>query len=543
MRLKKLHLKLLGLSIALSNAASAQLFIDQATFTIQAGATVTVQGDVTSNADIQGTGKIILKGSGNQNVNMGGFNVPNVEIDNTSNITLTGNAKVSGDILFTNGNILAGNNNLTVGSAGTITGATSSKFIVTSGTGKLVKAALGATAFTYPIGNSTTSYDPVTIANSGTADDIGARSFPNVLAAGTTGTAFAKETVNNSWELSEAVAGGSNLSLTTTWNQADELAGFDRTRGGISNYITTPAANVGWDLLNSQTGAAAGSNPYTYTRTGVTLVGVFAVGTRPVLSPLLVSPKIFLQGNYNSGTGVMTDGLRTLNLIPASEPYSGMNMITVALRGSGGGETSGTSVIGSAAGASTNTTAVDWVLAQLHRSSDGVVVSQRAVLLLRNGTVVDTDGSTAVNFAGNVAGSYYVSIKHRNHLGARSAATLTLAKTSTTAFDFTTGLAQVFAGSVTNNALATLTPTVFGLWGGNANSNSTVRYSGPGNDESQLLTTCIAGNKAAVVSGYLNCDLNLNGQIRYSGPNNDETILLTTVLAGNKATVITQPSF
>jgi hypothetical protein len=54
-------------------SASAQLFIDNAQFFIQPGASVTVQGDVTSNTDIQGTGKLVLKGSANQNVNMGGF--------------------------------------------------------------------------------------------------------------------------------------------------------------------------------------------------------------------------------------------------------------------------------------------------------------------------------------------------------------------------------------------------------------------------------------------------------------------------------------
>lgn len=54
MRLKNLHLPLLGIVCLSFNVAHAQLFIDQATFTIQSGATVTVLGDVTSNADILG---------------------------------------------------------------------------------------------------------------------------------------------------------------------------------------------------------------------------------------------------------------------------------------------------------------------------------------------------------------------------------------------------------------------------------------------------------------------------------------------------------
>jgi hypothetical protein len=545
MRHKKLHLLLLGFICLGCNVASAQLFIDQATFTIQSGATVTVQGDVTSNTDILGTGKVILKGTANQNVNLGGFTVPNLEIDNTSNVTLTGSAKVSGDLLFTNGNIIAGNNNLTIGTAGTITNAASTKFVVTNGTGRLVKAALAATAFNFPIGNATTSYDPISISNSGTADDIGARAFANVLAAGSTGTAYTKEIVNNSWDISEAVAGGSNLSVTATWNTADELPGFDRTRGGLSNYLTTPAASVGWDLLNSQTGAAVGANPYTYTRTGVTTTGIFAIGTRPVLSPLLVSPKIFLQGNYNTGTGVMTDVLRTANLIPTTEPYTGLSMQTVALRGSGGGETAASTVIGSAAGVSTNTTAVDWVLAQLHKSSDGVVVSQRAVILLRNGSVVETDGVTPVNFAGNAAGSYYVSIRHRNHLGVRSLNTLALAKVSSTNYDFTTALGQTFAGAVTNNSMATLVAgNTFGLWGGNANSDLFTRKTGSAgiNDYSKLLASVSSVAAPGPTAVYKTEDFNLDGNVRKTGSaaTNDYSRLLS-ILAG--LNIISQPIF
>lgn len=547
MKLKKLHLALMACGIAVCNLASAQLFIDQATFTIQSGATVTVQGDVTSNVDIQGTGKVILKGTSNQNVNMNGFSIPNVEIDNTSNITLTGSAKVAGDVLFTNGKVLLGNNNVSLASAGTVTNATSAKYFVTNGTGRVVKAALGAAAFTFPIGNSTTSYNPLTVANSGTADSIGARASATVLSQGTSGTAFTKEVVNNTWTLTEAVAGGSNLNLTATWNAGDELAGFDRTRTGISTYITAPAANVGWDLLNNQTAAATGTGPYTASRTGFTSVGAFAVGTRPVLSALLVSPKVFLQGaGFNTTTLVMTDALRTLNLIPATEPYTGLNMITAPLRGSGGGETSTASVIGSAAGASSNNTIVDWVLVQLHSSATPTtVVSQRAALLQRDGDIVDVDGVSPLNMAGNAAGSYFVSVRHRNHLAVRSAATIALAKTATTNYNYTSGLAQAFAGAVGNNAMATLVAgSAFGMWSGNANEDVAVRMTGlngNNNDYLRLLNT-LGSSTTIQTNVYSKQDLNLDGSVRMTGlngNNNDYLRLLNSL--GSSTTIVNQP--
>lgn len=546
MKLKKLHLSMFGLAISCCNIATAQLVIDQATFTIQSGATVTVQGDVTSNADIQGTGKIILKGTTNQNVNMGGFTVPNLEVDNTNNVTLTGAAKISGDLLLTNGKILLGANDLTIGSAGTITSASSAKYIVTDGAGKLKKTALSTTAFTFPVGKSTSSYTPAAISNSGTADEIGVRALSGALVAGSTGAANTKEVVNTSWDVSEAVAGGSTLSITTTWSSADELSGFDRSRAGISYYITSPAASVGWDLLNSQTAAATGAGPYSYTRTGVTTLGTFAVGTRPVLSPLLVTPKVFLQGAYNTGTGVMTDALRTLNLIPTTEPYTGLNMFsaTATVKGSGAGETSAASVVGVAAGASSNNTIVDWVLVQLHDGSTGNVITQRAALVQRDGDVVDVDGVSPVNMAGNAIGNYYISVRHRNHLGVRSTGTLALAKVSNTNYNFTNAINQAFAGVVANNAMATLSTNIYGMWGGNVNSDLFSRKIGSTatNDYSLFL----AGVSSAAAPGptgvYRREDFNLDGNVRKTGSllTNDYSKFLGIL---GSTTSVTQPSF
>ena len=549
---QKLH-KLIGLATVLlmGGKASAQLTINGAQFTIQSGATVTVQGDVTSNVDILGTGLLLLKGSTNQNVNMGGFNIPNLELDNTSNATLTGNASVSGDFKFTNGFMQLGTNNLAMGSAATITNAANTKFVVTNGTGRLIKAALGVTAFNYPVGNSTTTYNPLSISNAGTSDSIGVRCLASAYTNGLTGAAFTKEVVDASWDISEAVAGGSNLTLTSTWYATDELTGFNRTKAGISYYVTSPAANVGWDLLNSQTSAASGSNPYSFTRSGVSTLGTFAVGTRPVLSPLLVSPKIFLQGPYN-GTN-MNDGLRTVSVasggttdathgvIPTQEPYTAISGFTHS--GSGGGETISTGVFG-VFSVSNPTDIVDWVFAQLHDGGTGTVVSTRSALLQRSGNVVETDGVSPLNFAGNAAANYYISIRHRNHLGVRSANNMALAKATTTPYDFTTAQTQAYPGvGLTNTPMAVLSGG-FGLWGGNANSNTNVKYSGSANDENYLLNTTLGGNKVLILNGVYNtADMNMNGNVKYSGSANDESVLLNTVLGGIKTTIITQPTF
>ncbi len=552
MKMKKTSsLLLLGL-LFLGFSAKSQLTINGATFTIESGAVVTVQGDVTSNVDIQGAGKILLKGTANQNVNMNGSAIPNLEVDNAANATLTGNARIgaNGSLAFTNGNIILGSNNLTIPANGSITGANSSKFVVTNGTGRLTRAALGGSSntFTYPVGSSTTKYNPITLVNSGTADDISAKSLGSVLNSGTTGTAYGKEVVNTSWEITEAVNGGSNLAVTATWNASDELPGFNRSKTGVSYYITSPSTNVGWDLLNSQTSAAIGTGPYTISRNNVSNLGVFAVGNRPVLSPLLIAPKVFLQGPYNTSLNTMNTSLATLNLIPTTEPYSTLTGFTHS--GSGGGEiVSGTSFFSS-------NSIVDWVFVQLHNGTTGAVVSSRSGLLKNDGTIVDTDG-TPLSMAGNAPGNYFFSVRHRNHVGVRTAAVQDLSQAKTTLFNynFATGISTALApapppsgtpnAAMTNKYGINTTTTNFMLFAGNANSNSEVRYGGPGNDANILLNNApLSGIRGGTPpNGYFLTDFNLNGNVRYSGPNNDENILLNISLLGSKSAIIKQATF
>ena len=78
----------------------------------------------------------------------------------------------------------------------------------------------------FPVGNSTCT--PITILNNGTSDTYSVRTTPEILEFGTSGTAYTNGVVNRTWFVEEAVAGGSDLTLTVQWNAADELTGFDR---------------------------------------------------------------------------------------------------------------------------------------------------------------------------------------------------------------------------------------------------------------------------------------------------------------------------
>lgn len=526
---------------ALSAHSFGQLNIQSgATFVVQNGATVTVQGDITSNADIQGNGTILLKGSSLQTVNMNGFSIQNLQVDNANNIALGGNVTIGTSVLFTSGKIQLNTYDFTLSSTSTLTGYDATKYLVTNNTGRVIRTSLGNTAFTFPVGFDLSSYNPLTLTQNGTVDNIGVRCLSNVLKNGGSGAPFVKEVVDASWAVTEGTAGGNNLTMTSGWSGTDELTGFNRAKTGISYYD-----GVGWDMTNAQTGASSGAGPYTVTRSNITSLangGYFAVGTRPVMTQLLVSPKALLQGAVNGSTGTMTDLLRSGGLLPLTDPYTGLAGFTHS--GSGGGETIPSTVL-TATG--TNSDITDWVFLSLHDGTTGTVLSTHAVLIQKDGNIVDVDGTNTktnyINFAGFPAGSYFVSVRHRNHLGVRSASNLALSRTVTTSLDFTSSLSSAFAGSVTNNAMATLGGGFFGLWGGDINRNKNVKFNGPGNDLNELLNTCLSGNKTISLNGYSPCDLNLDRVTKFNGPGNDLNVLLNTILGGDKTRIINQPNF
>lgn len=518
-----------------SFSTQAQLTVNGSQFFIQSGAVVTVQGDITSTTDILGPGKILLQGTANQNINMNGFTIPVLEVDNTANVTLTGNAIIGSSLVLTNGNILLGSNNFTISSSATITGATNLKHIATNNTGKIIRASLSSTAFTYPVGSNAATYNPITISNTGVSDDIGVRCLTDALTNGSTGSIISKEVVAASWDISEAIAGGSNLSITTQWVPTDELPGFNRTLGGISRYD-----GIGWDMLNTMVGPASGSNPYTFSRNTGSNLGVFAVGRRPVLITLLSSPIVFLQGPYNTTTGLMDDGLRSKSLIPLNNPYDTIPGFTAS--GSGGGEST-TSTVLSVTG---NNAIVDWVFAQLHDGLSGNVISTRGALLQRNGNVVDTNGITPLNFAGNSSTNYYVSIRHRNHLGVRTAATQLLLRTTSSTYNFTTAQSKAYDGGGTppNPPMANLATNVYGMYGGNVIVDRAVRKTGSVtvNDYSLFLSGVNSALAPGPTSVYRREDLNMDGNIRKTGsPLTNDYSKLTGILG--IFNIITQPVF
>ena len=229
-----------------------------------------------------------------------------------------------------------------------------------------------------------------------------------------------------------------------------------------------------------------------------------------------VSARMVLEGPYDQGTGLMTDGLRQQSLIPAAEPYTGLGFTQVT----GGGETVAPAVLT----VTGNNAIVDWVLVELRNPTNNTQITRtRCALLQRDGDVVDVDGVSPLTFQDLSIGSYHVVVRHRNHFGAMTSSALTLSGTATTV-DFTSA-ATLLYGSASLKTVG----SVNALWAGNALRDTQLKYTGTGNDRDPILVAIGSTTPNNVLSGYNILDLNLNGQVSYTGSANDRDLILVNV--------------
>ena len=261
--------------------------------------------------------------------------------------------------------------------------------------------------------------------------------------------------------------------------------------------------------------------------------------------------KVFLQGAFFSPSGasdaLMRDNLRTLGVIPNTEPYTAMANSRFTKFSDAGGQSIGAGVLTNTG----NDAIVDWVFVELRDATNpATILKTRAALVQRDGDVVEaSDGITPVTFTGAVGVSYYVSVKHRNHLGAMTATAISMSGTGTIV-DFTTmNSAQLWdkglilsdgtLGSYNGSEQVTLGNGKMGLWAGNArNADNKVKYIGSTPDPASLLSQVISFsnntggvyNYDFVTPVYMTGDINMDGKVKYAGTSTDTAYILFNII-------------
>ena len=238
----------------------------------------------------------------------------------------------------------------------------------------------------------------------------------------------------------------------------------------------------------------------------------------------MVAAKAILDGPYVQGTGLMNDAMRTQGLVPATDPYPALGFTPV-------GTDIAHRLSPSVLNVSGNDAIVDWVWLELRNASNtSTIVAARAALLQRDGDLVDLDGKSPVSM--HVAnGNYNLAVRHRNHLGAMTAASFALSGTASVI-----DLRSAATGTWGTNARKTVGASMV-LWSGETTGDHTIKFTGNGNDRDAVLAAVGGSTPTATASGYLRTDVNLDGFVRFTGLGNDRDPILVNI-GGSSPTAV-----
>ena len=322
----------------------------------------------------------------------------------------------------------------------------------------------------------------------------------------------------------------------TVINAATNLALTASAAVPVSNYVWTSPSHPNF-TGNPLLFVAYVQDEGIYTVVATDAIGCTESATIEIYvnNGIKLNLKALLSGPLTS-SGLMHDALRQSGLIPNSDPYalntSSNPYAPIFTHVNGGGEIVDPGVLSNAG----NDAIVDWVFIQLRdKNNSTTVLYTRSALIQRDGDIVDMDGVSPVFFSNTTPDMYYVSLKHRNHLGIMGLNAYNLSLNPAN-IDFTNVNTPLFTNAAPNNNLgmAGVQTRIVGgkraLFAGNCNialANAANRYlvfnNNTFSDRTSLFNyTGFAG----AINGYSIFDLDLNGSATFNSLNPDRLVLL-----------------
>lgn len=194
----------------------------------------------------------------------------------SSTLYLGTDMKIGNELNMMNGKLDINDHDLMMQSSASITGYDDTKYIVTSGSGKLqMNVNSGSTYVTFPVG-AAAGYSPASIQQSGagTSGNFMVSAMPGVYTNGTTGfnSASTGSMVNRTWNVSAAGGVVVNANLKFAWTSASEVNGFDRNVAYATRYNGSM-----WDMQSYSAATSGPSSTYEMERMANTSLGQFAV--------------------------------------------------------------------------------------------------------------------------------------------------------------------------------------------------------------------------------------------------------------------------
>ncbi|GHB67270.1 beta strand repeat-containing protein [Persicitalea jodogahamensis] len=252
------------------------------------------------------------------------------------------------------------------------------------------------------------------------------------------------------------------------------------------------------------------------------------------LDAQILLPKVYLQGSlfgvtYSGGSTIdslMRDDLRVKGLIPLISPYGFWNPTIPA-----------NTITADVLSTTGRNAIVDWVFVELRDATDPtVIVSSRSALLQRDGDIVDLDGVTPVPVRSPAGTTYYVAVRHRNHLAVMTEGAVTMTVAGTTV-DFRKPSTPTFRKAdqpIHQPQVDVLQGKA--MWAGNSLRDNAVIYQGTSNDVNVLAQQVVGapGNTNQlpfyILKGYQSGDINMNGEVVFQGTGNDVEFIYQNVI-------------
>jgi hypothetical protein len=302
-------------------------------------------------------------------------------------------------------------------------------------------------------------------------------------------------------------------------NKDGNPANDDTDKDGIPNYLDTDDDGDGILTKDENPDPNGDHNPADAIDTDMDGIPDYLDA---IVDAIKLQVKVMLQGAYNSTSKMMQDDLRSKGLIPLKQPY---NIGSIKYAGSELAPASLFTTTG-------NDAPVDWILVEVRDAvTPTTVKASIAALVQRDGDVMDTTGNTSLMLTGLTPGNYYVSVRHRNHLGVMTAAPVNITSSPVVMVDFTKTTTAVYGkdARITSGTMAL-------LWAGNANVDTRAIANGPSNDTGVILGDVLLAKDNLSVStnyrlnGYQATDINMDGISIFAGPFNDVNLLLGNIL-------------
>lgn len=418
--------------------------------------TLHLQGNYTNNvtaADILGapglSSEVVFNGAALQSI--GGtttavFNFAKLSVNNPLGVSLLKDALVSNALTLTTGLLTLGSSNLSLGPAAVVAGTPSaSAMVVATGTGELRKQFSATGSFTYPVGDNTgtAEYSPVTLNFTTGTFGAGAYSGVNLVNAAYPDPYITTSYINRYWNLSQSGITGFTCDAAFNYNVAD-IVGVE---SDLYCVRMLPLPITPFNATNVVL--------HQLTATGLTSLSTFtgALGIKHL------NLTLYLEGLY-AGAGTMNPAMK----------FDGVNIVP-----------------------QWGLTIADHLTIELHDA-----LNYLNILYSAADVPLNTNGTATVNVPGTFGGNYYLTVKHRNSIETVSAAPVSFA-TANVNYGFNTAATQAFG-----NNLKLLSPGVYGIYGGDANSDGAV----------DGLDMIAVDNDAILFSmGYLLPDLNGDGSV------------------------------